>query len=68
MAKRNSTSSTPKRGAFPTPRHVLADAKPYKPKKPEKSGLAGGQPSPGSDSPEEFREQPNRGSREKSRL
>jgi hypothetical protein len=63
--KGKSTCSTPKRGAFPTPRNVLAGATPYKPEKPEKPGLASDQPSSGSDSPEESHEQPNRGERKK---
>jgi hypothetical protein len=51
MAKKDSTDSTPKRGAFPTPRNILADAKPFKPTNPDKSGLAGDRPSGGSYSP-----------------
>jgi hypothetical protein len=70
MAKRDSTASTPdrgafpKRGAFPTPRNILAEAKPFKPAEPDKSGLAGGCPSGGSDSQKD-REQSNRGSKKK---
>jgi hypothetical protein len=59
MAKGDSTG--PKRGAFPTPRNILADAKPFKPPKPDKSAPGGGRPTEGSDSQEEFREQQNRG-------
>ncbi len=72
MTKRDSTDSTPnrgafpKRGAFPTPRNILADAKPFEPTKPNKSGLAGDRPSGGSDSQEELREQPKRESEKKS--
>jgi hypothetical protein len=50
MAKENSTRSTPKRGAFPTPRSVLADATPYEP---DQSGFAADQPRSESYSPEE---------------
>jgi hypothetical protein len=64
MAKGDSTGRRPKRGAFPTPRNILADAKPFKPAEPDKSGLAGDRPSGGSDSQKE-REQPNRGSEKK---
>jgi hypothetical protein len=64
--KGKSTCSIPKRGAFPTPRSVLARATPYNPEKTEKPGLASDQPSSGSDSPEESHEEPNRGERKKS--
>ena len=53
MAKGNNTRSTPKRGAFPTPRNVLGSATPYEPEKPDQSGLAAYQPNSGADSPEE---------------
>ena len=65
MAKEDSTGRRPKRGAFPTPRNVLAEAKPFKPPKPDKSGPAGGHPSEGSNSQEESREQSNRRSEKK---
>jgi len=55
MAKKNSTRSTPKRGAFPTPRSVLSAATPYEPEKPDQSGLAADQPRSESYSPEESR-------------
>jgi len=58
----NITDSTPKRGAYPTPKDVLANAKQYKPKKDDKSGAADDQSSSGSDPPEGSREPPNRGS------
>ena len=73
MAKRDSTASTPdrgafpKRGAFPTPRNILADAKPFKPAEPDKSGLAGGRPSGGSDSQKEFASSQTEGARKKTR-
>jgi hypothetical protein len=51
MAKRDSTASAPKRGAFPTPRNILADAKPFKPTNPEKSSLTGDRPRGRSNSP-----------------
>jgi len=62
MAKATKKNNTlhPKRGAFPTPRNVLADATPYKPEQPEESGVTVEQPSS-----EEFRKQPNRGSAKK---
>jgi len=65
MAKGNSSCSTPKRGAFPAPRNVLADATPYKPEEPDKSGVADDQPSSGANPKEESREQPDRGSGKK---
>jgi hypothetical protein len=49
MARENSDCSSPKRGAYPTPRNVLADAVPYKPDSSEQhnesndSGLASDQ-------------------------
>ena len=46
--KGNSKRSTPKRGAFPTPRNVLADATPYKLEKPDEAGVTGGEPNSGS--------------------
>jgi hypothetical protein len=36
--KGNSNDSTPKRGAFPTPRSALADATPYEPERRDQSG------------------------------
>ena|ERR1035437_2377558 len=70
MAKATKEKNTlhPKRGAFPTPRNVLADATPYKPEQPDESGVTVEQPSSGSDTSgtaEEFRKQPNRGSGKK---
>ena len=62
MAKEDSGGSRPKRGAFPTPRNILADAKPFKPAEPDKSGLAGSRPSGGANSQKD-REQPNRGNK-----
>jgi hypothetical protein len=59
MAKDNkgdSDRSFPKRGAYPTPRDVLADAVPYKPDKsdkgnePSKPDVAGNQPNSKTDS------------------
>lgn len=65
MEKEKSTCLTPKRGAFPIPENVLADATPYKPKETDKSALRGDRPSSGSDSPEEFSKKPNCGSGDK---
>ena len=70
MARGNSDCSSPKRGAYPTPRNVLADAVPYKPdssdqhNKPNDPGLASDQPDAESDSDAESREQPKSGNRE----
>ena len=71
MTKRDSTDSTPnrgafpKRGAFPTPRNILADAKPFEPTKPNKSGLAGDRPSGGSIPKKSFASSQNERARKK---
>lgn len=64
MAKGDSAGSRPKRGAFPVPRNILADAKPFKPAEPGKSGSAGGRPSRDSNSQKD-RERSNRESEKK---
>ncbi len=71
MARGNSDHPTPKRGAYPTPKNVLADATPYKPNnndklnKPDKPGSTGDQPNSKSDSAAESREKTDCASGEK---
>jgi len=58
MTKGKETSITPKRGAFPTPEDIMDAAKPYKPKKTDKSGPPGNESKSEPGSPEESRKQP----------
>jgi hypothetical protein len=67
MARETSDCPSPKRGAYPTPRNVLADAMPYKPdssdqhNKPNDPGLASDHPDAEPDFDAASREQPYSG-------
>jgi hypothetical protein len=68
MTKSKSDRLTPKRGAIPTPRNVLADATPYKPSdsdEPNKPGPADDQPNSESDSAAKSPEKPGSPNSEK---